>query len=182
MVYFDELTKAMTWLGEQPDTVFLGQQVAYPGNALFKALSGVPMTKRTEMPVAEDMQMGMAIGMSLAGKVPICIFPRMNFLMCAMNQLVNHLDKMADYSHGEFKPKVIVRVCVGSETPLDPGVQHKGDYPIHLDNVDVYRLFPASYLPERCVTSNAIVPIYQLAYNSPKSALIIEYADLYGEG
>ena len=121
MTYKEELTKAMTWLGKQPDTVFLGQQVKYPGNGLFDTLQGVPMDKRIEIGVAEDLQMGLSIGLAMAGKVPITIYPRMDFLMCAMNQLVNHLDKHPDL-------RVIVRTCIGSKTPLDPGPQHSGDY------------------------------------------------------
>ena len=46
-----------------------------------------------ELPVAEEMQMGMSFGMSLDGTIPISIYPRWNFLLCAINQLVNHLDK-----------------------------------------------------------------------------------------
>lgn len=167
--YFDELTKAMKWLGEKPATIFLGQSVVFPGNALYRTLKEVPMSKRTELPVAEDMQMGMSIGLSLVGKVPISIYPRMNFLMCAMNQLVNHLDKLETYSNGEFKPKVIIRVCVGSEKPMNPGVQHCGDYPIHLDNIPIIRLKEAK----------DILPAYQEAYESNKSTLLIEYGDLY---
>ena len=111
----------MTYLGQQPDTIFIGQQVRYPGNALHATLAGVPMSKRIEVGVMEDAQLGMAIGLALAGKVPICIFPRMDFLLLAMNQLVNHLEVYPDL-------RVIVRTCVGSRTPLDPGPQHSGDY------------------------------------------------------
>jgi pyruvate/2-oxoglutarate/acetoin dehydrogenase E1 component len=170
LTYFDELQKSMKWLAEKPATIFLGQSVTYPGNALYNTMCLVPPEKRIELPVAEDMQMGMSIGLSLAGKVPITIYPRMNFLMCAMNQLVNHLDKMAIYSNGQFKPKVIVRTCVGSETPMDPGVQHKGDfYFYYLLNTNVVRLNEPS----------EILPAYQQAYRSDSSTLLIEYGDLY---
>lgn len=169
MIYFDELTKAMKWLGANPATIFLGQSVAFPGNAIYKTLKDVPMEKRIEMPVAEDLQMGMSTGLSLVGKIPITIYPRMNFLMCAMNQLVNHLDKLETYSNGEYKPKVIVRVCVGSEKPLYPGIQHTGDYPIHLDTIPIIRL----------TDSLQIAGAYQEAFNSNRSTVLIEYADLY---
>jgi pyruvate/2-oxoglutarate/acetoin dehydrogenase E1 component len=169
MSYFDELTKSMKWLAERPATIFLGQSISYPGNALYKTLLSVPEQKKLEMPVAEDLQMGLSIGLSLAGKVPITIYPRMNFLMCAMNQLVNHLDKMNVYSNGQYTPNVIVRVCVGSENPMNPGVQHCGDYPIHLDNIPIVRL----------KDKNDIFRQYQLAYFSNRSTLLIEYADLY---
>jgi pyruvate/2-oxoglutarate/acetoin dehydrogenase E1 component len=169
LTYFNELDRTMTWLSDQPNTVFLGQSVQYTGNALYKTLLSVPEGKKLEMPVAEDMQMGLSIGLSLAGKVPITIYPRMNFLMCAMNQLVNHLDKMSVYSNGEYNPKVIVRVCVGSEKPMNPGVQHCGDYPIHLDNIPIIRL----------KNKDDIFRQYELAYYANHSTLLIEYADLY---
>ena len=34
MKYFDELKRSMEWLGEQNDTLFLGQAVEYPGTAI----------------------------------------------------------------------------------------------------------------------------------------------------
>src|SRR3990167_7995267 len=126
MTYSDELAKAMTWLGEQQDTIFIGQQVCYPGNAMFKTLSGVPMGKRIELPVTEEMQMGMSLGMALTGKTVISIYPRFDFLLLAVNQLVNHLDKLEEFTHGQFHAKVIIRVGIGSRSPLYPGVQHCG--------------------------------------------------------
>jgi len=119
------------------------------------------------MPVAEDMQMGMSIGMAMTGKVPVSIFPRMDFMMCCMNQLVNHLDKRL------YPGKVIIRTCVGSKTPLDPGVQHKGDY--HdglraiLQNVEVIPLYE----------SRKILPMYQWAYEIKCSSILVEYGDRY---
>src|SRR3990172_12405002 len=128
MTYFDELTASMTWLGAQPDTLFIGQSVAYSGNAIFKTLSGVPMEKRLELPVAEEMQMGMSIGLAMTGKTVISIYPRFDFLLRAMNQLVNHLDELEEFTNGQFKAKVIIRVGIVSTKPLYPGVQHCGDY------------------------------------------------------
>jgi pyruvate/2-oxoglutarate/acetoin dehydrogenase E1 component len=159
----------MKWLGEKQDTVFLGQQVRYPGNGLYKTLADVPMKKRIELPIMEDSQLGFSIGLSLVDKVPISIFPRMNFLLCAFNQLVNHLDKLEVYSDGQFKPKVIVRVAVGSIKPVNPGVQHSGDYPLALENVKIVRL----------KEEWNILPAYQEAYYSKRSTILIEYADLF---
>ncbi len=167
--YSDELTAAMTWLGEQPDTIFLGQQVRYPGNALFNTLHNVPEEKKIELGVMEDSQLGMSIGLSLTGKVPITIYPRMNFLICAMDALINHLDKIEQYSHGQFRPKVIIRVCVGSTHPMNPGVQHSGDYSLALHNVRIIRL----------KEEWNILPAYQEAYYSGLSTILIEYGDLY---
>lgn len=124
--YFDELAFAMKWLGSKSNTVFMGQAVQYPGTAMYNTLKDVPEDKRIELPVAEEMQMGMSLGLSLAGYVPISIFPRWNFLLCAMSSLVNHLDKYSLLS--DYKPHIIIRTGIGSVVPLDPQFQHKGDF------------------------------------------------------
>ncbi len=66
-----EMAAAMRWLADKEDTLFLGQGVGIPGTSQSKSLEGIPAEKRLEMPVAENLQMGIAIGLSLAGKVPI---------------------------------------------------------------------------------------------------------------
>lgn len=167
MSYFDQLKEAMNWLAEQENTIFLGQSIVYPGNALYKTLIDIPIHKKIEMPVAEEMQLGVSIGLSLAGKIPVCIFPRMDFMMCCMNQLVNHLDKDI------YPAKVIIRTAIGSKSPLYPGSQHCQDYTIAfqqlLKNVSVVKL--------ECAKD--IVPSYINALRDNKSSLLIEKADLY---
>src|SRR5215475_2700738 len=125
--YFDSLCEAMNVLAEVPNTVFMGQGM-WAGTTMSATLAGVPDHKKLEFPVAEDLQMGMAIGMALDGMLPICIFPRWNFLLCAANQLVNHLDRIPIYSVGGFKPKVIIRTAVPSNQPFNPGPQHDDDF------------------------------------------------------
>jgi pyruvate/2-oxoglutarate/acetoin dehydrogenase E1 component len=110
----------METLAVDPRTIFIGQSVACAGTFMSGTLEDIPQAKRIEFPVAEAMQAGVSIGLALAGHIPICIFPRFNFMILAADMLVNHLDK--------FGVHVIVRVGVGSSKPLDPGDQHKGDY------------------------------------------------------
>ena len=93
MKYFDELKRSMDWLGKKNNTIFLGQAVACPGTAMSNTLKDINKKKLIELPVAEEMQMGMSFGMSLDGTIPISIYPRWNFLLCAINQLINHVDK-----------------------------------------------------------------------------------------
>ena len=83
--YCDELTRAMTWLGEQDDTIFIGQAVEYKGTAMTNTLVNVPKNKLLEMPVNEEMQMGITNGLAVAGSVPISIYPRWNFLLLGAN-------------------------------------------------------------------------------------------------
>lgn len=174
MSYKDELTKAMEMLAEDKRTIFIGQNLIYKGNMMFETLGGVPLEKRIELPIMEDCQLGMSIGLSLEGYIPISIYPRMDFLIIATNQLVNHLDKIEEMSCGQFKPKVIIRTMVGASKPLYPGPQHCSDYTEALRqflvNVDVYKLVGAEY----------IIPTYQRALKGDRSSIVIEMGDLYG--
>ena len=142
--YFDELKRSMDYLAQKSNTVFLGQAVAYKGTAMTNTLKDVPKEKLIEMPVSEEMQMGITNGIAVEGSVPISIYPRWNFVLLAVNQLVNHLDKLPDYSNGEYRPRVIIRTGIGSVRPLNPQLQHTGDFTEAfqkmLTNIEVIRL------------------------------------------
>lgn len=177
MKYFDEIKRSMDWLAEMPETLFLGQAVEYPGTAMTNTLKDVPKNKLLEMPVAEEMQMGISIGLAVHGTIPISIYPRWNFLLLATNQLVNHLDKMFLYSHGEFIPKVIIRTSIGSERPINPQIQHTGDfseaYALMLKRVEVIVFHEP----------NQIFTAFQKSYtrNDGFSTILVEYGDYYNE-
>lgn len=128
MKYSEEIKKAMSALAEHPDTMFIGQAVEYEGTGLYDSLAHLPEHKRMELPVAEYLQCGIANGMAIEGLIPVSTFPRWNFLLMGVDQIVNHLDKFSSMSLGKCNPKVIIRVAVGSERPIDPQDQHKGNF------------------------------------------------------
>lgn len=173
MSYREEAIKAMKMLAENPQTIFIGQTVAFPGSTIYGTLEGIPMSRRIEVPILEDGQLGMSIGLSLEGFIPVSIYPRIDFLILAVNQLVNHLDKIEELSCGRFRPKVIIRTMIGSTKPLHPGAQHCQDhtegFKHMLTNVDVVKLTKAE----------DIVPAYQKALESERSTLLVEVGDLY---
>jgi pyruvate/2-oxoglutarate/acetoin dehydrogenase E1 component len=173
MTYKDELTTAMELLAQDERVIFIGQQIIYPGSIMYSTLQGIPHSKKIELPLIEDAQMGMSIGLSLEGYIPVSIYPRMDFLIMAINQLANHLDKIEEMSCGRFKPKVIIRTAIGSTKPLYPGIQHCSDYTdalkLMLKNVEVVKL----------TNNKDIIPSYKHALESEKSTLLIEVADLY---
>lgn len=61
------LKEAMTWLGRQPNVIFLGQGVGCGGTKMSADFEDVPAEKRIEMPVAENFQLGVSIGLALEG-------------------------------------------------------------------------------------------------------------------
>ena len=175
MKYLEELNKSMDWLGQQEKVLFLGQSCLYPGTALFNTLKEVPKEKIIETPVFEDSQIGMSIGLSLGGFIPLNLMPRFNFTLLACNQIVNHLDKYIDMSDRQYIPKVIIRTVIGSENPLFPGHQHIGDFSQSIQlmckNIEVIRLDG----PEQIFLS------YQKAYErtDDKSTILVEWGDRY---
>jgi len=177
MKYFDELKRAMSFLSQDPRTVFIGQAVAVPGTAMTNTLTDVPSDRLIELPVAEEMQMGMATGMALTGLVPVSIFPRWNFLLCAISQLINHLDKIQVMSNGRFKTKAIIRTGIGSERPLHPQHQHVGDF------TDAIRAMCSTIEVIRLEESKDIFPAYEKALlrDDGRSTIVVEYGDYYGE-
>ncbi len=171
MGYFLNLRTAMRMLGEHPQSIFIGQAVACEGTAMFRTLADVPESKRLEMPVVEDMQMGMATGLALGGKLPVCIYPRFNFLLLAINQLVLHLDKIP--MMGDYKPKVIIRTAIATPEPLYPGPQHLGDFTAALASMlHTVRV-------EKLMCSDDILPAYARAVERDGSALLIEMTEKY---
>jgi pyruvate/2-oxoglutarate/acetoin dehydrogenase E1 component len=171
--YFDELRAAMSLLAYRHDTVFMGQGVGVPGTTMSATLKDVPQSKRLEMPVAENMQMGMAIGMALEGYLPVCIFPRWNFLLLAADQLVNHLDRLPLYSDGGYKPKVIIRTAVPSTKPFNPGPQHDDDFTF------AFSKMLRTVHVEELKHPAAILPAYAAAMQSDRSTLLVEYTEQY---
>jgi pyruvate/2-oxoglutarate/acetoin dehydrogenase E1 component len=177
MKYFKEIKKAMDWLAEKRETLFLGQAVVCAGTGMTNTLCDVPRSKLLEMPVAEEFQMGVSIGIALNGTIPVSIFPRWNFLLLATNQLVNHLDKIPNYSNGEFYPKVIIRTAIGSERPINPQIQHTGDF------TDAYRLMLERIEVIRLEEPEDIFDAYKRAFERKdnKSTILVEYGDYYNE-
>jgi pyruvate/2-oxoglutarate/acetoin dehydrogenase E1 component len=175
--YFDEIKKSMDFLGKKKDTIFIGQAVEVAGTAMSNTLKGVPKKKLMELPVAEEMQMGMSLGLAMDGNVPISIFPRWNFLLCGINQLVNHIDKFESMAGSKFKPKIIIRTSIGSQRPLHPQYQHVGDFSSAIQKmcttIDVVKL----------IKPDDIFSEYKRAYERKdgKNTIIVEYGDYYRE-
>ena len=120
------LTKAMSDLSKLDETIFIGQQIIYAGNPMSTTLDEVPKEKMIEVPVMEETQMGMSLGLAITGKTVISFYPRWDFLISAANQLINHVDKY-ELMTGK-KVNILIRVGKGADVPLDPGHQHKANY------------------------------------------------------
>ncbi|MDP8265163.1 MAG: hypothetical protein P9M12_06790 [Candidatus Aceula lacicola] len=160
----------MQTLSTNPYTIFIGQQVG--SEDFYKTLGRVPLERRIEMPVAEELQMGMCLGLALTGKIPVCIFQRMDFLLRAADQIVNHLDKWKEL-HGR-DPHVIIRTTIGSNTPLNVGIQHSSEYVTAFKNLVKFKVLELKNIED-------IDNGYKEAIDTHKPIMLIERQELYGK-
>ncbi len=167
----------MEWLAEDPRAVFIGQSVSYSGNSIFNTLKTIPSDRKIETPVFEEVQMGLSIGLALEGYVPVTCYPRFDFLLLAVNQLVNHLDKFSVMTEGKLNPRVIVRTSIGAKTPLDGGVQHTQDH------TEAFRLLLQHMDVVKLDDKEKIFPAYKKALlrEDGKPTLLVEYGEYYNQ-
>jgi len=177
MKYFDELKRSMEFLAEKKDTIFIGQAVEVPGTAMSNTLKNINKKKLIELPVAEEMQMGMTLGLAMDGNIPVSIFPRWNFLLYAVNQLINHVDKFKVMAGSKIKPKIIIRTSIGSQRPLHPQFQHIGDY------TEAFKKMTTTIEIIKLREPKDIFPAYRKAFSRKdgKNTILVEFGDYYNE-
>lgn len=172
MTYFTELKRAMEFLAQDDKTIFIGYNAKNSGRAN-GTLKDVPDHQIIETPVAENLMVGMALGMSLEGFKPVVWIERFDFILNAMDAIVNHLDKYRDLSEGQFQPKMIIRTMIGKRcSPLFSGCTHTQDF---TDQVQSLVHFPVVKLTKKEHVFNT----YTFAHSSPESFIIVEDQDLY---
>jgi len=169
--YQQSLIDAMTLLGQKKDTIFVGQQIIYAGNPMSTTLPNVPKEKMIELPVMEETQMGMSLGIAMTGKTVISFYPRWDFIICAANQLINHVDKY-ELMTGK-RINLLIRLGKGSTEPLDPGHQHRGNYLTEFKSICKNITF------HDLTNENNIITSYTMAYEEGGVHVLVEYPELY---
>lgn len=168
-----QLTAAMDFLASDPRNVFVGYGLKR--NGAMGTLSNIPPKQLTEFPVAEGLMTSAAIGMSLAGLLPVVFFERFDFCMNAMDTIVNHLLPAEKLSRGQFKPALIIRATVGNKTkPNFTGPVHTQSFSevFRLLGMTVYDLVPNGFAPEYA---------YKLARErqlAGQSTMVVEFKDI----
>lgn len=171
--YKETIKQELEELAKDKQTVFLGQQTA--AEDFYGLLKDISLDKRAEMPVVEELQLSMSLGLALEGFKPVSIFQRMDFLPRACDALVNHLDLIRELSRDLFNPKVLIITTVGSTSPLDVGMQHNKDL------TRGFRELLPSILVQNPKTSADVKHAFKLANEYNGSSLLVFYQDLWNE-
>ena len=117
--------------------------------------------------------MGIAIGLALNNYLPVCCYPRFDFAILALNQLVNHLDKINVISSNNFNPFVIVRILIGSNYPINSGEQHTQNY------IERLRLMLKYISVVELKSKKEICEKYFKCLKEKKSTVFIEHSKNY---
>jgi pyruvate/2-oxoglutarate/acetoin dehydrogenase E1 component len=123
-----ELTQAMDLLAADPAVRFIGYGVKIGGRAA-GTLNNVADAQLIETPVAENLMVGLATGLSLAGLKPVVFIERMDFILNALDAFVIHLGSAQHIRCNKFKPAEILRLFIGNKNkPLYTGPTHTQDF------------------------------------------------------
>ena len=167
--YFDAVKLSMELLAAM-GCVFVGYNVRH-GSA-YGSLKNIPEEQRLETPLAENLMAGLAMGMSLEGFRPVLFFERHEFVLNAIDAIVNTLDIIDVISDGNYRMPVIIKAVQGSYKPFYAGLTHTRNL------TKAFRelvSFPV-YEPK---TAEEVITAYRLAFYSDRPTMISELKSLY---
>ena len=126
ITYSEAILEGFKYLLDNDEDVFImGQGLWSPwyvGNTM-KDLDKLYGKKRViDTPVSENAVTGAAIGASLCGSKPIVVHPRMDFMLYAMDPIINQAAKWSYMFGGQAHPQVTIRSIVNRGG--EQGAQH----------------------------------------------------------
>jgi len=173
--YKECLKLATSDLVQNKDYIIIGQGALDGGHGMCATIDPKLKENCVELPVFEETQTGMALGMGLAGKNVISIYPRFDFFISGLSQIVNHSDKLKIMSNGRFKPNIIFRVGVGAKVPLDAGPQHTNNYTKQLKEMLI------SIKVHELIKGTNPLEVFDTISTSGGIHLVIEHYEFYGD-
>lgn len=112
-------------LDQYPEVFVIGQGLWSPwyvGNTMTDLDVKFGKDRVIDTPVSEAATTGMAIGASLCGSLPIVVHPRIDFMLYAMDPIVNQAAKWSYMFGGQSNPSVTIRAIINRGG--EQGAQH----------------------------------------------------------
>ena len=116
MTFRDALNEAIHEEMARDDRVFLiGEDVATHGGnlAVTKGIAEAFPNRIRETPIAEAAIIGVAVGAALAGMRPVAEIMYIDFVTCAMDEVVNQAAKMRYMTGGQASVPMVLRLPCG---------------------------------------------------------------------
>jgi pyruvate dehydrogenase E1 component beta subunit len=103
-------------MDRDPNVVLLGEDIGKDGG-VFRATEGLlekfGEERVIDTPLSESALVGVAIGMSAYGFIPVVEIQFMGFLYAAMEQLISHAARLRARSRGRYHCPIVVRTPYG---------------------------------------------------------------------
>lgn len=117
VTYADAIREAtVSCLERDPSVYLMGEGITDP-KAIFGTTAGLletfGPTRIIEMPVAENGLTGIAIGSAIMGQRPVMVHQRVDFVLLALEQIINNAAKMYYGSNGVHKVPMLIRLMIG---------------------------------------------------------------------
>lgn len=112
-------------LDHYPEVFVIGQGLWSPwyvGNSMTDLDKKYGAHRIIDTPVSESACTGAAVGASLAGMKPIVVHPRMDFMLYAMDSIINQAAKWSHMFGGQANPCVTIRAIINRGG--EQGAQH----------------------------------------------------------
>jgi pyruvate/2-oxoglutarate/acetoin dehydrogenase E1 component len=145
-------------MSRDPSVIVLGEGVDDPKRILGTTKELVERfgaERVFDTPLSEDGMTGIAIGASLGGLRPIHIHTRMDFVLLAMNQIVNMAAKMHYMFGGAVFVPIVIRAIIGKSWGQGP--QHSQSlYPLLMNIPGIKIVAPSTPYDAKGCLINAI--------------------------
>lgn len=112
-------------LGTHPEVFVIGQGLWSPwyvGNSMTALDKKFGTHRVIDTPVSESAVTGAGVGAALAGMKPIVVHPRVDFMLYAMDAVVNQASKWSHMFGGQAHPGVTIRAIINRGG--EQGAQH----------------------------------------------------------
>lgn len=112
-------------LENYPEVFVIGQGLWSPwyvGNSMTDLDKKFGVHRVIDTPVSESACTGAAVGAALAGMKPIVVHPRMDFMLYAMDAIVNQAAKWSHMTGGQANPGLTIRAIINRGG--EQGAQH----------------------------------------------------------
>ncbi len=104
-------------LARDPKVILLGEDIADPAGGVFKVTKGLSTKHGNDRvrttPISEQAIIGSAVGLAMSGYRPVAEIMFLDFLLVAVDQVVNHAAKLRYMSGGHTPVPLVIRTCVG---------------------------------------------------------------------
>lgn len=158
-----------------PTVILLGQDIAEHGGSYAETRGLVerfgPLRVRNT-PVAEAVTVGIAAGAAAAGLRPLAFITYVDFLMLALDPLVNYAAKLRFKSAGQLTAPMVVKATAGA----------KGQGPTHAQSLDSWLMNVPGLTVLAPSTAGDAYGLLKTAIRSPGPVVYIDHKRLFPLG